>query len=94
MAVLAGEARRAVSRRGIEQGARREARTGPPLVIPGPVRDPSAGRARLREAPELFGELLLVPGVTQIDGEQVEAAHRHVGVRVDEAGHDAPAAPV
>ncbi len=48
-----------------------------------------AGCWRIRR--ELPSEIRRVLRVAQVDREQVQPAHRHVRVRVDEAGHDAPA---
>ncbi len=94
VAILPREAGRVVARRRIEQGLRRKPRRRPLRVIPGSVGQPDTRRLSLRVGRDLPREVGLVLRPPQVESEQVQPAHRHVRVRVDEAGDDAPASGV
>ncbi len=65
-----------------------------PLLVPVAVEDPAPGAELAGLGRDAVDELLAAPGLVELDALQGEAAGQEVGVAVDEAGQDQPAAEV
>ena len=89
VAVLARQARRVVAGGRIEKRPGRQDRRRPPFFVPDAVGQPLPRRACLRVRGQQARELGAVLRMPHVQGQQVEAAARHVRMAVDEPGHDA-----